>query len=482
MPLNRRLFLKYLSASSFCYSFMVEGGAVASNDMTSVKAYGARGDGEFDDSFSFIKAFTSNHSSIFIPSGIYIIAKPIELNLKKDLIIKCDDNVVIKLADNVRRTMFYLFGDNIHNFSWDGGEFDGNWAGQGEEKKNIHGRFDDASHGLVLAHWKNCSISNAYLHDFMGHHINHAGNFNFYAKNIKIKSHVSSNFPDGGARGDGITGASVNNYFKNISGFCTDDLIGLFSGIKWLPKVNDATNTIIKKIYIDNIFAESLNTHGNTYYTWHAVTIGVTTGFRIDNVTVSNVKAMCKDRGIGIITYVSNNDYNYFGTIDNLTLKNIECKVIGFNKDGFENSPIVLGEPVQNYNNNSFSKHKTIRINSVELSNINCQDSYNMKSCIAIGNITSYSLKISDILIIDLGIKKPLVSISGVTYIDKIIVGERIGGNGDSGVMTFNIQNKYSIELKRSSYIKNGKQIKLISERKSAGQLIYSNNDFFLGE
>lgn len=477
--MNRRFFLKSLSVLSFYYSAFARPSYPIDKEI-SVKEYGARGDGNSDDSQSFLNAFTSHYSNIYIPSGTYKINSPLELNLNKHLHIRCDKKVIIKLGDNVRKTMFIFFGDNNHDFSWDGGEIDGNWEGQGKEGKNVHGRFNDISHGMVLAHWQNCRISNIYLHDFMGHHVNHAGNFNFHATNVKIKSHPSINFPDGGARGDGITGASVNNYFDNISGFCTDDLIALFAGIKWLPKVVDSDNTIIRNIYINNVYTNELFDSGHTYYTWHAITIGVKTNFNIDNILISNVTASCKDRGIAIITDVNTNDF--FGSIKNLSLSNVKCDVVGFDKDGYEHSPIILGEPTYK-KSDGLDSGKTIKIKAVNLSGISCDNSYNMKACIAMGNITANAIAIDNVSIskLDKSTPKPLISVSGPAYIDNITF-DTIADAGDTPrIIKFNIPNDYPIKIIKKPNVSKelyGGKMEIMFENSSVNKLIYSKDDF----
>ncbi|HBU3016205.1 TPA: hypothetical protein MHW95_15685 [Klebsiella pneumoniae] len=476
--MNRRLFIKGLTVTTFCcssYTFSMK----PQDNEASIKIFGAKGNGNSDDSTAFINALTSQYAKIFIPSGIYILERPIALTLHKNLHIRCDDNVIIKLADNVNKTMFIIQGDYNHDFSWEGGEIDGNWDGQAKETKNTHGRFNDVSHGLVLNNWRNCSITDIYLHDFMGHHVNHAGNINFYAKKIKIRSHISINFPDGGARGDGITGASRNNYFEDIYGFSTDDLIGLFAGIKWLPNASSAKDTIIDNVYINNVHADSYFSNGRKHYTWHAITIGVSSDCEIQNIQINNISGICKDRGVGIITYVTNHDYDYFGIIKKLSLSNISCDVVGFTGKSYLHSPVVLGEPTQNYKTHA-AIEKTIKINYASISDVSCGNLSTINTCVAIGNISSHLLNISKVM---LGSqngkdKKPFLAISGPAYLDDVILD---GFHDDTNnVIHFDIPNKYPMRLVNKSNSLNIKtnKIKLNVNDEFMGNILYSKDDF----
>lgn len=476
--MNRRLFIKGLTVTPFCFSAHTFSMKPTDNE-ASIKNFGAKGDGFSDDSLAFINALTSVYTNIYIPSGIYLIKRSVELTFKKSLHVRCGDNVIIKLADNVNKTMFIFQGDNDYDFSWEGGDIDGNWDGQSVETKNTHGRFNDVSHGLVLNKWRNCSITNIYLHDFMGHHVNHAGNINFYAKKIKIRSHISSNFPDGGARGDGITGASRNNFFEDIDGFSTDDLIGLFSGIKWLPNASSAKDTIIDSIYINNVHADSSLKYGRQHYTWHAITIGVSSGFEIENIHINNVSGVCKDRGVGIITYVTNHDYDYFGKIKKLSLNNISCEVIGFSGESYLHSPIVLGEPTQNDKIHT-NIGKVLKINHASISGVSCGNMSDINTCVAIGNISSRLLNISKVMMraqVEKN-KKPFLAISGPAYLDDVILD---GFNDDiDNIIHIDIPNKHPMKLinKSNSVNVKSRKIKLSINDELKGNLIYSKDGF----
>ncbi|WP_251927554.1 glycosyl hydrolase family 28-related protein [Raoultella planticola] len=478
--MNRRLFLKGLTVSPLYFSAYTYSMTPTDNEI-SIKSFGAKGNGFSDDSLAFINALTSTYTDIYIPSGIYILERPIELSFNKNLHVKCEDNVIIKLADNVRKTLFIFQGDNEHDFSWEGGDIDGNWEGQSVENKNIHGRFNDISHGLVLNNWRNCSITNIYLHDFMGHHVNHAGNLNFYARKIKIRSHISNNFPDGGARGDGITGASRNNFFEDIYGFSTDDLIGLFAGIKWLPNATNSKDTIINSVYINNVHADSISKNGSPYYTWHAVTIGVSSGFEINDIQINNVSGVCKDRGVGIITYVANHDYDYFGRIKKLSLNNISCNVIGFSGDNYLNSPVVLGEPNKNYKKN-YNIEQTIKIDYASISGVFCEKSSTINTCIAIGNISSRLIYMTKIMVKSKVEKNiiPFLTIAGPTYLDDIVFDDMTGNV--KNIIHIDIPNIHPVKLINKSNSLNDKsqKIELSINKTLKKNIVYSNNDFTL--
>ncbi|HGY8995938.1 TPA: glycosyl hydrolase family 28-related protein, partial [Escherichia coli] len=80
--MNRRLFIKGLTVTPFCFSSYTFSMKPQDNE-ASIKMFGAKGDGNSDDSFAFINALTSHYANIYIPSGIYILERSIALTLHK---------------------------------------------------------------------------------------------------------------------------------------------------------------------------------------------------------------------------------------------------------------------------------------------------------------------------------------------------------------------------------------------------------------
>ncbi|MFM7942788.1 glycosyl hydrolase family 28-related protein, partial [Klebsiella pneumoniae] len=159
--------------------------------MTYPQAHGARGDGTHDDTDALYAAFKSSAETVHIPRGTYLITRKLKCLLTKNLNVVCAPGAVFKLADGVRDKMFVFVGaDNRkYDFSWFGGELDGNWSGQGEETLNSNGTFKDLSRGMVVSLFDNVRLENIYAHDFRGHSINHAGNRKLHASNLRFNSH-----------------------------------------------------------------------------------------------------------------------------------------------------------------------------------------------------------------------------------------------------------------------------------------------------
>ncbi|HHP5678390.1 TPA: glycosyl hydrolase family 28-related protein, partial [Klebsiella pneumoniae] len=173
--------------------------------ITYPQAFGAVGDGVTDDTDTLYRAFKSTAETVHIPRGTYLITRKLKCLLTKNLNVVCAPGAVFKLADGVRDKMFVFVGaDNRkYDFSWFGGELDGNWSGQGEETLNSNGTFKDLSRGMVVSLFDNVRLENIYAHDFRGHSINHAGNRKLHASNLRFNSHIAQAFPLGGSRGDG---------------------------------------------------------------------------------------------------------------------------------------------------------------------------------------------------------------------------------------------------------------------------------------
>jgi hypothetical protein len=113
--------------------------------------FGAAGDGVTDDRDAFYRMFKSGKERIFIPTGTYIIGSKLKCVLDHNINVVCGINTVLKLADNARVNMLVFVGNRSNNFSWVGGEFDGNWDNQGPETLNPNGTFKDMSHGFIVS-------------------------------------------------------------------------------------------------------------------------------------------------------------------------------------------------------------------------------------------------------------------------------------------------------------------------------------------
>ncbi|HGE5046928.1 TPA: glycosyl hydrolase family 28-related protein, partial [Klebsiella pneumoniae] len=267
--------------------------------MTYPQAHGARGDGTHDDTDALYAAFKSSAETVHIPRGTYLITRKLKCLLTKNLNVVCAPGAVFKLADGVRDKMFVFVGaDNRkYDFSWFGGELDGNWSGQGEETLNSNGTFKDLSRGMVVSLFDNVRLENIYAHDFRGHSINHAGNRKLHASNLRFNSHIAQAFPLGGSRGDGITGCSEIVDINGVYGFTTDDMVAVFAGILWVEGGTESDSEMVtdlryltsKSINIENVVAgkKLSDLDGATeVYTWNAVAISTQGGIPADKITI----------------------------------------------------------------------------------------------------------------------------------------------------------------------------------------------------
>ncbi|EPJ5864513.1 hypothetical protein JRA82_005397, partial [Raoultella ornithinolytica] len=224
---------------------------------------------------SLEECFESGAENVLIPAGTYPITKKMRVDITHNLNIVCQPGAVFKLADNVRQNMLVFVGNGTNNFSWKGGEIDGNWEGQGGETLDGNGNIQDVSHGLIVSMFNRAVVTGVHAHDCMGHHINHGGNWFFHAYDIDLKSHPSALKPEEGARGDGITGCSRHILIENIRGFTTDDFVGIFAGINWIEGIGPESGGYrdIDSIVLRNLNPQSLTVDGVTYPAWTGCSI-----------------------------------------------------------------------------------------------------------------------------------------------------------------------------------------------------------------
>lgn len=399
--MNRRGFIKLSSLLCVQTAGIVPFDALSSQinkDSSSREVFSGIGDGVSDNTSALKEFLSSKSGDMLIPAGKYIISGTININFKKSVNIKCEQGAVFILANNVRKTLFIFSGGRDIDFKWVGGEIDGNFLGQGAEEISRSGRVNDVSHGLVVNSWRSATIKNLFIHDFMGHHINHSGNVNFIADNIHIQSHPSHVFPKGGARGDGITGASENVYINNIRGYSTDDFIAVYSGIKWLPEQGDINTTQVKKIFITNITSIPLTVGGGTNHTWNAVSVSSSNGFTINEVNIENVTGIYQNRGVGVISEFYGGGTH--GEIINVHISDIVCSVVGGSNNIYTHAPIIIGDSTYTHLSDVHNKkHCFSMFGSVTIENCNLSISDGVKSAIIIGNISIDDIRFNNVIV-----------------------------------------------------------------------------------
>ncbi|EPJ5864851.1 hypothetical protein JRA82_005758 [Raoultella ornithinolytica] len=299
-----------------------------------------------------IEIFSVNtDTTVLIPKGHYLVTDEIIFHLAVSLTIICEPGTIFKLAENVRKNIFVFIGNKINNFSWIGGEIDGNWARQGlEEIKN--NKIDDLSHGIIISMFNIAKIESLYVHDCMGHHINHGGNNVFKVRDITIRSHPSNVYPLGGARGDGITGCSRFVDIQNVRGYSTDDLIAVFSGANWIKGIGDESDRQVDSIIIKKIEAFSVydKSRDFIFYTWHACTIGNINGGSIKTVNITDVNGTCQENTIRIISGLGREYWGKFGQVTISRIKSfINGRSDGSWTDKMSCSHIVIGRSNPNH-------------------------------------------------------------------------------------------------------------------------------------
>lgn len=383
---------------------IVEDGVVLSD------YYGVTGGNTIDIDNRIRSIFNGVAKKVIFTTGNYTINSKIKVLISKDFIVECQEGVIFKLANNVRKNMFVIVGNRSNNFHWNGGELDGNWAGQGEETLNPSGTFNDLSHGLIISLFNKVLLENVFVHDFRGHNINHGGNKFFHARNIKVWSHIASAYPQGGSRGDGITGCSEDVLIENVYGFTTDDMVAVFSGCLWIEggtpsDSNMVTNLeflTIRSITIRNInpWHKISDLDGTTtVYTWNAVSISGQGGVGIEKINISNVKGYTQYSGVRVGSNHTTGDSSatdYWLSIGSVVISEIDLAVAGASTNQHLYNTIRIGILTA-----EVGKQNTYvsKIGSLTLSNIKTYPSGNARSLIVIGNTTIPTVNISGITV-----------------------------------------------------------------------------------
>lgn len=346
--------------------------------------------------WSSLKAcFESSYENVYIPPGTYTLTDTMTANITGNKRVQCAPGARIRLADNVRKNLMVFVGVGTNSFEWCGGEVDGNWEGQGPETLT-NGSINDVSHGFITSKFQRAHIHDMYVHDCMGHHINHGGNTYFTAERIRIRAHPSALKPLGGARGDGITGCSGHVVIRDISGFSTDDFIAIVSGIDWIAGWYP-NRMSVESILVENIRCEVYNYQGTDRYCWTGVSVGNSLGYSTKGkVTIRNVHGSVLSRGIGYTAESYGTDY--YGTFeDNATIENIDLYVAGDPANGFtarkNTAHIVIG--CEGFNTASSARNNYCK--TVTISNVTCRGSAYCGTGIILGHMQTRDVYINDV-------------------------------------------------------------------------------------
>lgn len=360
---------------------------------TTPQEFGADDTGVSSVNTALTNMFASQYSSFVFPRGTYLLDNTLTTTVTKNISIFLEAGAVIKLANNVRKNMLVFVGNGTNTFEWSGGEIDGNWEGQGAETMT-GGNVDDVSHGLVMSKFGTAHVHDLYIHDCMGHHINHGGNKNFIAERINIRAHVSTLKPLGGARGDGITGCSENVTIRDIRGFSTDDLIAVVSGIDWIAGWYP-NRMSVKSVLIENIRCETYNYQGVDNYSWNGVSVGNSLGYSTDSVTIRNVSGDTQTRGILVSQEAYGTDY--YGDIRKVNVNKIALCVHGNPTDSFTGKMNTQHITIGRAGMNEASTSRNYTIYELQISDVQCKASDNSLVAISIGHTQVRAASISNV-------------------------------------------------------------------------------------
>lgn len=164
----------------------------------------------------------------------YLIGAPVYLESgSKGLFVTVDPDVTFKLKDNAKCIMFQTKLGTHTTIKWKGGVLDGNSSGQGVEVLGVDGGADDFSKGFKMCKVNDLEIEQVTVKNVRGHSINHWNCTNVHIHHIQIDSYASTLFPNGGGRGDGVTGSSTYINIHDISGYSNDDMVAIAAGVDW---------------------------------------------------------------------------------------------------------------------------------------------------------------------------------------------------------------------------------------------------------
>lgn len=354
--------------------------------------------------FSSLEAcFQSGVEDVLIPAGTYTITKKMRVDITHNLNIVCQPGAVFKLADNVRQNMLVFVGNGTNNFSWKGGEIDGNWEGQGGETLDGNGNIQDVSHGLIVSMFNRAVVTGVHAHDCMGHHINHGGNWFFHAYDIDLKSHPSALKPEEGARGDGITGCSRHILIENIRGFTTDDFVGIFAGINWIEGIGPESGGYrdIDSIVLRNLNPQSLTVDGVTYPAWTGCSIRPCYGKKIPYIDIDGIHGDVRAAGARLHTAVVTTwgaapPSEYWGSFGHISVRNVSVQVHGKSSDSFtnklSNAAVQIGSP--NPNRYSTVGDYIQRADSVTIENVSARIGPYSLAAVTIGHLQCDRVKV----------------------------------------------------------------------------------------
>jgi hypothetical protein len=212
----KKLIIALLMVAGIAQATLVEDLVRRDDVVTTVKDYGATGDGVTDDAAAINTALSAINSagggSLIIPDGTYVISIP--LIIYDDTTLLCDAGAVIELKAGSDTNMIQnefaisLAGRN-KNITINGGIWN----------RGSNNGIGNGKHSMFLRQIDNVHVENLTYNSLNGKYgIAFGGVNNFYAENITFDC-----FSDG----IHIDGPATNGWIKHLRGDTGDDVVGI---------------------------------------------------------------------------------------------------------------------------------------------------------------------------------------------------------------------------------------------------------------
>lgn len=231
----------------------------------SVFDFSAKGDGVQDDWKAFQEALNSGAAEIYIPQGCYSISKTLLVHSNTKITASPNARIILEGETPKKRGDFLLTNANHEtgneNITIDGGIWDGNNTGKGNQKPHIFDKEGYSGTVLNFFHVRNLNLSNLTVANSVTYNIRMARLENFKIENIGF---LSDNF---GKNQDGLhfNGYVKNGVIRNIralsKGQTNDDLIALNADDSMERVENFGMERgPIENLTFENLFAEDCHT------------------------------------------------------------------------------------------------------------------------------------------------------------------------------------------------------------------------------
>jgi len=251
-----------------------------------VREFGAAGDGCTDDSGAFQRAFDSGAADIFIPPGLYRVAKT--LRVRSNTALEAHPCArIFMCGDTPKRRGDFLLTNYDHkggdeNISLTGGVWDGNDEGA----HNVMGpRFEkDSYSGAALNFYnvKGLALKDIIVANPAAYYIRMACLENFAIENVAFLSDRVSKNQDGLHFGGYVKNGTVKNVTALSKGQTNDDMIALNAD----DCVERAENFDLRRGSIENISFENI-----TAQDCHTLIRILSVTAPVRNITFKNVQA-----------------------------------------------------------------------------------------------------------------------------------------------------------------------------------------------